>query len=149
MDDSEVKVTVRPIKNTDFDAVLELAGNIITREDIASSDTENTASLCFVAEVDRKVVGFNLAHHLYVGIPLYKICVIQGIVVHDNYRRLGIGEKLIEAVCMQCTDCGIITVRALVEEDDIRLKQFIEHLGFRKSTVKNYDRTVSFNRNVL
>lgn len=149
MNSSEVNVSVRTIKNTDFDAVLDLAGNIISREDIASTDTENPASLCFVAEVEGRVVGFNLAHHLYVGIPLYKICVIQGIVVHDDYRRLGIGEKLIEAVCEQCKDCGITTVRALVEENDTRLQQFIEYLDFHHSTVKNYDRTVSFSKNVL
>jgi len=143
MEYSEVKVTVRPIEESDFEEVLNLSGRNITKEEIISSAPDEKASLCFVAEVDGKVVGFNLAHRLHVGIPLNKICVIQGIVVHDGYRRLGIGEKLVEAVFEQCQDCGISMIRALVEESDLRLKRFIEHLGFDPSTVINYDRAVS------
>ncbi len=138
----DVKVTVRPIKKTDYDAVLELAGNLITREEIASLNPGDPASLCFVAEAEGEVVGFNLAHLLHVGIPLTKLCVIQGIVVHDDYRRLGIGEKLVEAILEQCVNSGIGTIRALVEESDTRLRQFIEYLGFRHSSVANYDKNI-------
>jgi len=140
MEYSDVKVTVRPIEEADFEAVLSLSGKNISKEEIISSDPDEKASLCFVAEADGRVVGFNLAHRLHVGIPLNKICVIQGIVVHDSYRRLGIGEKLVEAVFEQCEECGISMVRALVEESDLRLQRFIEHLGFEPSTVINYDR---------
>jgi len=139
---NEAKVTVRLIKKSDYDAVLELAGNLITREEIASMNPSDPASMCFVAEAEDEVVGFNLAHLLPVGIPLTKICVIQGIVVHDNYRRLGIGEKLVEAVMEQCVNYGIGTIRALVEESDLRLRQFIEYLGFRHSSVANFDKTI-------
>lgn len=142
MDYSDVKVTVRPIEEADLEAVLNLSGRNISKDDIISSDPSETASLCFVAEADGIVVGFNLAHRLHVGIPLNKICVIQGIVVHDSYRRLGIGEKLVEAVFEQCSDCGISLVRALVEDSDLRLQRFIEHLGFERSTVINYDRAI-------
>jgi len=141
MDDSEVKVTVRPIEPDDYEAVLNLSGNNISRDDIISNPNDK-ARLCFVAEIDGEVVGFNLAHRLHVGIPLNRICVIQGIVVHDKYRRLGIGEKLVEAVFEQCADCDIDIVRALVEESDLRLRRFIEHLGFQPSSVINYDRPV-------
>jgi ribosomal protein S18 acetylase RimI-like enzyme len=140
MADSEVSVSVRSIKKTDFDAVLALAGSLISSEDIASSDAGDPTSLCFVAEAEGHVVGFNLAHMLHVGIPLTKICVIQGIVVDDEYRRLGIGEKLVEAVEQRCLDSGINTIRTLVDEEDTRLQQFVEHLGFRRSPVSNYDK---------
>ncbi|MDO9334545.1 MAG: GNAT family N-acetyltransferase [Dehalococcoidales bacterium] len=142
MDSGEVIVTIRLIESTDFEAVLSLSGNVISRDEITSSNSGEPVSFCFVAEAESKVVGFNLAHCLYVGIPLYKICVIQGIVVDDKYRRLGIGEKLVEAVYKQCADCGINTVRALVEESDVRLQQFIEYVGFQRSSVSNYDRPV-------
>lgn len=140
MEAEEVKVTVRLIQSTDIDAVLKLAGALITREEMASVNPGNGSSLCFVAEDKGRVVGFNLSHLLYVGIPLSKICVIQGIVVDDEYRRLGIGEKLIEAIMEHCVQCRIDTVRTLVEESDERLQQFVEYLGFRRSPVANYDR---------
>ena len=99
--------------------------------------------LCFVAEAEGKIVGFNLARELYVGIPLSKICVIQGIVVHDDYRRLGIGEKLVQAVLEHCVKHNIEAVRALVYEGDTRLQQFAEFLGFRRSMVANFDKVIA------
>jgi ribosomal protein S18 acetylase RimI-like enzyme len=144
MDSNEVSIKIRPLESTDFDSVLNLSGNVISRDEIISSNPGEPASFCFVAEADDKVVGFNLAHRLQVGIPLNQICVIQGIVVHDNYQRLGIGEKLVEAIYKQCADCGINTVRALVEDSDVRLQQFVEYLGFQRSGVTNYDRAIFY-----
>jgi ribosomal protein S18 acetylase RimI-like enzyme len=143
MDTNEVTVAIRPIKKTDYEAVFRLAWNLISLEELATLNTSNPTSLCFVAEVNGKVVGFNLAHLLHVGIPLSKICVIQGIVVHDDYRRLGIGDKLIAAIFKSCSNYGIDTVRALVEESDLRLQQFAESLGFQRSSVANYDKSLS------
>ena len=142
MDTNEANISIRPIKKTDYEAVFRLAWNLISPEDLDILNTGSPTSLCFVAEVDGRVIGFNLAHLLHVGIPLNKICVIQGIVVHDDYRRLGIGEKLIEAIFKSCMSCGIGTVRALVEESDLRLQQFVEYLGFNHSSVSNYDKSL-------
>jgi N-acetylglutamate synthase-like GNAT family acetyltransferase len=144
MDSGEVSIKVRLLESTDFEDIQNLSGNVISRDEINSSNPGEPTSFCFVAEADGKVVGFNLAHRLQVGIPLNQICVIQGIVVHDNYRRLGIGEKLVEAIYKQCADCGINTVRALVDDNDVRLQQFIEYLGFRRSSVTNYDRAIFY-----
>jgi len=138
----EINVTVRPLKKTDINAVLNLAGRLITREELASLNPGESDSLCFVAEAEGRVVGFNLARELYVGIPLSKICVIQGIVVHDDYRRLGIGEKLVEALLGHCVKNNIEAVRTLVDERDIRLQQFVEYLGFKRSMVANFDKTI-------
>ena len=142
MDTDEVTISIRPIKKTDYEAVFSLAWNLISHEELDALNPESPTSLCFVAVADGQVVGFNLAHLLHVGIPLSKICVIQGIVVHNDYRRLGIGEKLIQAILEKCIDCGISTVRALVEESDERLQQFVEHLGFQRSSVSNYDKAL-------
>lgn len=138
----EISVTVRQLKKTDLQDALNLAGNLITSEGLASLNPGAPGTLCFVAEAEGKIVGFNLASELYVGIPLSKICVIQGIVVHDDYRRLGIGEKLVEAVSSYCEKCNIEAVRTLVDERDNRLQQFVEHLGFRRSLVANFDKII-------
>lgn len=138
----EVNILIRPINKKDYEAVFSLAWNLLSPEDLDILNTGNPTSLCFVAEANGQVIGFNLAHLLHVGIPLNKICVIQGIVVHDDYRRLGIGEKLIEAIFKSCNSCGINTVRALVEENDVRLQQFVEYLDFHRSSVANYDKSL-------
>ncbi len=142
METSEIDIIIRPLRNSDLDAALTLVGRLITPEELAAQSPGDPGTLCFVAEADGKVVGFNLAHELYVGIPLSKICVIQGIVVHDDFQRLGIGEKLVEAVFSHCASCKIEAIRTLVDESDIRLRRFVEHVGFRRSSVANYDRAV-------
>ncbi|MFA5316457.1 MAG: GNAT family N-acetyltransferase [Dehalococcoidales bacterium] len=140
MPTDEINVTIRSLKKTDFDAVLKLAGKAITHEEMDSLIPGEPSSLCFVAEAEGKIIGFNLACELFVGIPLSKICVIQGIVVDDDYQRLGIGEKLIKNVVDNCSGCKIEVIRALVDETDICLQQFAEHLGFWRSKVANFDK---------
>lgn len=143
MAEDEVSIRVRPMEMTDCDSVLHLAGSLITREEMAALKSTDPYNLILVAEAGGQVIGFNLAHILYVGIPLSKICVIGGIVVDHKYRRLGIGEALIAAIEKQCREHGINTVRALVEEDDDRLQQFALDTGFQSSVVHNYDKMIS------
>ncbi len=138
----EISIIVRSFKKTDLNAAISLAGKLISPEEIAAQNPGDPGGFCFVAEVEGKVVGFNLARELYVGIPLSKICVIQSIVVHDDYRRLGIGEKLVDAVFKHCTKHNIEAIRTLIDEHDIRLRHFVEHLGFKRSMVSNFDKTV-------
>ncbi|HEX9896994.1 MAG TPA: GNAT family N-acetyltransferase [Dehalococcoidales bacterium] len=138
----EISIIIRPLKQADFDGVLKLVGSLITMREVSSLSPQNADDLSFVAEADGRVVGFNFAHVLYVGIPLVKICVIQSIVVDEDYRRLGIGEKLIETVTKNCAKYKIEAVRALVDETDNRLQRFIEYLGFQRSVVANYDKVI-------
>jgi GNAT superfamily N-acetyltransferase len=140
MVEQEASVSVRSIQLSDYEPVLRLAGTLVTRQEISAFGGEDPSSLCFVAEAEGHVVGFNLAHILYVGIPLTKICIIQGIVVDHQYRRLGIGEKLVEAVEKFCRERGVSTVRTLVEDSDDRLRQFVGNVGFQRSIVDNYDK---------
>jgi ribosomal protein S18 acetylase RimI-like enzyme len=137
----ENSIVIRPLMQDDFNEVLKLAGNLITREEVNSLSPRDNY-LCYVAEAEGRVIGFNFAQELYVGIPLKKICVIQGIVVDEDYRRLGIGEKLVESVTESCAKCKIEVVRTLVDEADNRLQRFVEHIGFRRSVVANYDKVL-------
>jgi len=143
MSEKELRIGIRPAKKADIDPVLNLTGTLISREDLAYL-TGDPSSLSLVAEAEGHIIGFCLAHTLYVGIPLTKVGVIQGIVVQHEYRRHGIGEELVEAIIQRCSERGVSTVRSLVEEGDARLRRFIEQLGFRRSTVANYDKISYF-----
>jgi len=139
--EDQISIRVRPMEMSDYEAVLHLAGTLITREEMSTLKASDPC-LIFVAEADGQVIGFNLAHILYVGIPLSKICVIGGIVVDHRYRRLGIGEALIAAIEKQCRVHNIDTVRTLVEEEDERLEQFVIDTGFQRSVVRNFDKMI-------
>lgn len=141
MVDKKVKVTVRQMIESDFDAVLSLGGDIISRQDLIAWGAGGPLDLSFVAENAGQIIGFNLACVLYYGIPLTKVGVIHGIVVEHEYRRHGIGQALVKEVLKSCREKGVDTLRALVDDDDTPLQQFAEELGFRRSTVANYDMT--------
>ena len=142
MTEKEVKIGVRPMTEDDFEGVLALGGGIISREDLRSWGPGGALDMSFVAEADGHIIGFDLAHIQYFGIPITKVCVISGIVVAHDYRRLGIGYKLVEEVFKYCRKKEVDTVRALVEDGDSRLLQFTENLGFQRSVVTNYDKIV-------
>ena len=142
MTESKVTVTVRSMTEKDIDAVIDLGGNMISRGELTALGLEGPLDCSFVGEVDSRIIGFNLARMQYVGIPLTRVCLIYGIVVQHEYRRHGIGNRLVEEMFRCCHERGVNTVRALVEESDARLQRFITQLGFSRSTVDNYDLTV-------
>ena len=142
MTERKVKVTVRRMTEEDIDAVLSLGGNMVSRHELMALGLEGPLDFSFVAEVDGHIIGFNLAQMQYVGIPLTRVCLIYGIVVEHEYRRHGIGNKLVEEMFRCSNERGVNTVRALVEQSDVQLQRFITQLGFSCSTVANYDKTV-------
>ena len=143
-----IKVNIRRMERGDIDAVLALDKEIgrgkssITYRDMIANDPGGPLDLSFVAEADSRVVGCILARLAYVYIPFTELCLIHGIVVAPDYQRHGIGSRLVNELLSHCQDEEINTVRALVGERDTELRQFIEHLGFRRSTIVNYDKTL-------
>ena len=141
-------VNIRRMRRIDIVAVLaldkELGGgqSSITYRDMAATDPGGPLDLSFVAEADGQVIGFILARLAYVYIPFAEMCLIHGILVDPDYQRHGIGSRLVNELLSHCQDEEINTVRALVGERDTQLRQFIEHLGFRRSTIVNYDKTI-------
>ena len=142
MAERNVKVIVRRMTENDIDAVLSLGGNMVSRYELMSLGLEGPLDFSFVAEVNGHIIGFNLAQMQYVGIPLARVCLMYGIVVEYEYRRHGIGNRLVEAMIKCCDEKGVRTVRALVEQGDAQLQRFISQLGFTPSTIDNYDKTV-------
>jgi N-acetylglutamate synthase-like GNAT family acetyltransferase len=142
MTERNVKVIVRRMTEDDIDAVLSLGGNMVSRYELMSLGLEGPLDFSFVAEVDDHIIGFNLAQMQYVGIPLTRVCLMYGIVVEYEYRRHGIGNRLVEGMLECCDERGVRTVRALVKQDDAQLQRFISQLGFTRSTIDNYDKTV-------
>ena len=124
----------------DIDSVLVLGGDFISREELLAFELGAPFDVSFVAGAEGRVIGFILARIHYVGIPLTKVCVIGGIVVEHEYRRRGIGNKLIEKLFVGCREKGVDIVRSLIEEGDDQIRRFVDELGFQRSTIANFDK---------
>lgn len=149
MEETErVDIGLRRMERSDIDAILALNRRVgggrsyITYRDLVATDVGGPLDLSFVAEAHNHVVGFILARLAYLYIPFTEVCIIQGIMVDPDYQRHGIGGRLVEELTTHCQLEDISTVRALINERDTDLKMFFENMGFRRSVIINYDKTL-------
>ncbi len=144
----EAKVTIRRMIRSDIHEVLALdriirgsRRDVIKYEDIASANPGTAPDMSFVAEGDGKLVGFSINRSMYLMVPLTEVCIIHAILVHPDYRKHGIGSKLIQALLKHCQTEGIGTVRALIPKGSKELQVMFERQGFQRSRIVNFDRT--------
>jgi len=84
----------------------------------------------FVAELDEVVVGFLLGDIRSVWYGNDMGGWIHMVLVHPNYRHLGVGRRLVEAFCEVC-EHNKINAQVLLRDDDEQLKSFFKFGGFR------------------
>jgi ribosomal protein S18 acetylase RimI-like enzyme len=144
----ETKLTIRRMTRNDIHQVLSLdrivtghERDVIKYEDMASADPGTAPDVSFVAEIEGKVVGFSINRTTYLMVPLTEVCIIHAILVHPDYRGLGIAAKLIEALVKHCQTEGIGTVRALIPAGNEELQALFRWQGFKRSRIINFDRT--------
>jgi GNAT superfamily N-acetyltransferase len=143
------RIIVRRMERTDIDPVLELdecrdlrkskVEYKIKFNDLVALDPGGPLSFCFVAELDGIIIGFILARLTYMGVPFYEFCVINAIVVRDDYQGRGVGRKMIDKVLEKCRAAEIHMVRAIFPEENERVRTVVESLGFSPSPIVNYD----------
>lgn len=144
---NNLPLLIRRMSRDDIDAVISLTRKFapgqltVTYRDMAATDPGGPLDLSFVALLDGKLIGFVIARLAYVYIPFTEICLLHGIVVDPEYQRHHIGSRLVQELFSQCQLEDIGTVRALVNEQDTGLKNFVESLGFKRSKIVNYDKT--------
>ena len=140
-------IHVRRMTPKDLDEVLVLIDRMtkgksrITYRDLIANEPGGPLDLSLVAEASGQMVGFILARVEFVYIPLVEVCLIYSVGVDPQYRLRHVGAALVNELVKHCHRDGIPTVRALVSTDNEPLRKFIEYLGFRPSSVINYDKS--------
>jgi GNAT superfamily N-acetyltransferase len=140
-------VTIRPMTRSDIREILALdkklgkSNSSLNYKDMAAIDFGGPLDRSFVAEANGIIVGFAIAHLAYVMTPLTGVCILNSILVDPGSQNRGIGVKLLGRIVAYCQEEGIGTIRTLIEEQNDELTRFVERLGFRRSTVLNYDKT--------
>lgn len=144
----KVEVKIRRMIRSDIHEVLVLdriirgsKRDIIKFEDLTSANPGTPPDISFVAEVDGRIVGFSINRSTYLMVPLTEVCIIHAILVDPDYRGLGIGGKLIEALLKHCQTEGIGTVRALIPTGNKELQDIFKQHGFKRSRIINFDKS--------
>jgi ribosomal protein S18 acetylase RimI-like enzyme len=140
-------INIRRMTRSDIDVILVLVNKAtnakthVTYRELAAYDPGGPLDLSFVAEAKGQIIGFAMARLEYVYIPFVEVCLIHAIVVDPEYQRRHVGSALVSELSRRCHLQDINTIRALVRQDDNELQSFIEHLGFRPSSMVNWDKT--------
>lgn len=139
--ESNVEVTIRPMRMKDIAPVYQLGNAVFTATDLPTlyrtwddfavvelfgSDPE----FCFVAEDDdtKHVIGFLLGESItksVVGTRGY----VEWVAVHPDFRRHGIATKLMHAYQERATQKGITRVYADTQADNDPALRLFETVG--------------------
>ena len=140
-------ITIRPIRPGDYEFVLKTNEDNV--EVLSPMDQEKleyfqqNAELFLVAEVDSEPAAFLIA--LREGVDTYlsenyrwfsknydEFLYVDRIVIHENYRKMGLGRKLYHSVFSYAQSTGVSTVTAEIDTipyNETSLK-FHKSMGF-------------------
>ncbi len=139
-------VSVRNILDGDM-AVMIAIDKRITGKDRTRSWPQKVSShsktyyppLSFVAEKDGKVIGFIIGTIMGAEYALPLSGWINIIGVDPDFQGKGVGRLLMRAFILACHRRGI-KCRLMVHEEDNRLRQMLESMGFKKGGLIDYVR---------
>jgi ribosomal protein S18 acetylase RimI-like enzyme len=134
------EVTIRSLVSSDITPILGFWwSSFISNKEMVASQLGGRRDLSFIANFEGHLVGFILARIEYLGIPIKEVCVIHALAVEPNYQAKGIGSLLMNELKNTCKNRKIPTIRAFVAENDHKLMNYFERLGFQRSNIINME----------
>lgn len=136
-------IIIRELAIDDIDAISEIYSGIIQKpvkqdfKELIQRHAEHKEDLCFVAEIEGKVVGFMVSYILTLGFGIEKSAWIATLGVDPDFMGQGIGKKLGEKLFRYYEALGIENVYTSVRWDSTDLLSFFKTLGFDRSNFIN------------
>jgi ribosomal protein S18 acetylase RimI-like enzyme len=97
---------------------------------------------CFVAELEKKVVGFMISYILTAGFGMTKSAWIATLGVDPNFMGMGIGASLAEEIFRYYKAHGVDNVYTSVRWDSTDMLSFFKTLGFDRSNFINLRKVI-------
>lgn len=139
-----MKINIRKMTEEDIEGVLEVDRNITGADRAATYTTIPTnyvggeLDISVVAEMDDRVVGFLLGRITKSTYEIGNSYLLELIGVHPNYRRLGVGKRLVKYFEKICQEKGASTIRILVNWQDWWLLSFLSSLEFSRGEMTEF-----------
>lgn len=129
-----MNIIVRKMEVEDLDRIMEIEKNAFTtpwtRESFILEITKNQLARYIVAEIDDVVVGYG-------GIWLIlDEGHITNIAVDMNYRKMGIGNSLVEGLICLCMEVNISSMTLEVRESNIAAQNLYKKYGFIEAGIR-------------
>jgi len=142
--DRMTQVSVRKMTEDDIDGVLAIDKKIVGRDRAATysslpgSFVGGELDLSVVAEADGRLIGFLLGRVTELGYEEADCFLLELIGVDPDYRRVGIGRKLVEAFEDRCRQRGAQAIRVMVSWHDWWLLSFLRSLEFGRGEMAEF-----------
>jgi len=137
------EILIRELAIKDIETISEIYSGIIQKpvkpdfKELIQRHAEREEDLCFVAEIEGKVVGFMVSYILTLGFGIEQSAWIATLGVNPDFMGQGIGKKLGEKLFDYYKALGIENVYTSVRWDSTDLLSFFKTLGFDRSNFIN------------
>lgn len=135
---------IRPAQSYDVMPMTELLMQLFSIEkDFVVDPRKQSAGLTqllqdpraniLVAEIDGKVVAMIQVQTLISTAEGGKVGLVEDLVVHHDWRKRGIGRRLLDAVECWAQEQGMTRLQLLTDHDNANALNFYEHAGWQKT----------------
>lgn len=132
-------IRIRNLKTTDADDIAEIYGSIVRKpvdidfKALIEKHARSEDDVCFVADLDDRVIGFMISYIHTFGFGIEKSAWIATLGVDPEYMGQGIGDRLAREIFKLYKSMGISRVYTSVRWDSTDLLSFFKTLGFDRS----------------
>ena len=136
-------VRIRELQVADTDDICEIYASIVRKPvdvdftALIEKHARSESDICFVAELDGKVIGFMISYILTFGFGIEKSAWIATLGVNPEHMGQGIGDRLGREIFKCYKQLGINRVYTSVRWDSTDLLSFFKTLGFDRSKFIN------------
>ena len=136
-------IRIRELEASDTDDIADIYASIVRKpvdkdfKALIEKHAHSENDICFVAELDGRVIGFMISYILTFGFGIEKSAWIATLGVDPEYMGQGIGDRLAREIFKLYKRMGINRVYTSVRWDSTDLLSFFKTLGFDRSNFIN------------
>jgi len=136
-------IRIRELEVSDTKDIAEIYASIVRKpvdlgfKALIEKHAQTDNDICFVAELDGRVIGFMISYILTFGFGIEKSAWIATLGVDPEYMGQGIGERLAREIFKLYKRMEISRVYTSVRWDSTDLLSFFKTLGFDRSKFIN------------
>ncbi len=136
-------IRIRELQETDADDIAGIYSSIVRKpvdvdfKALIEKHARSENDICFVAELDGRVIGFMISYVLTFGFGIEKSAWIATLGVDPEYMGRGLGDQLAREIFKLYRQMGISRVYTSVRWDSTDLLSFFKTLGFDRSKFIN------------
>jgi ribosomal protein S18 acetylase RimI-like enzyme len=136
-------IRIRELEASDTDDIADIYASIVRKpvdldfKALIEKHARTDNDICFVADLDGRVIGFMISYILTFGFGIEKSAWIATLGVDPEFMGQGIGDRLAREIFKLYKQMGISRVYTSVRWDSTDLLSFFKSLGFDRSKFIN------------